>query len=113
MKAVNLTQNTVVASQVIIADTFFSRMKGLLGREKLGAGEGLVITHCRSIHMLFMKFSIDAVFLDKNDQVVGLVERIRPYGFSPVFLKAVAVLEVNAGTIAASKTGLGDRFKIE
>lgn len=113
MKAVNLTQNTLLSLRTEIADDFFSRLKGLLGREDLPADEALIITRSRSIHMFFMKFSIDAVFIDKNKIVVGLVERIKPFQMSPVFFKAQDVIELPAGKISETKTRLGDKITLQ
>jgi len=52
--------------QLEIADTFLKRFLGLMGRKKIPAGQGLLILPCNSIHMMFMRFSIDAVYVDKN-----------------------------------------------
>ncbi|MBF0483761.1 MAG: DUF192 domain-containing protein [Candidatus Omnitrophica bacterium] len=71
----------------------------MLGRTSIALDEGLLITHCNSIHMFFMKFSIDAVFLDKNNKVVGLVERIAPFQLSPIFWNADKVVELAPETI--------------
>ena len=108
----NTTKNTVIAQKGVLADTFFSRMIGLLNRQSLQRGEALVITRCQSIHMLFMRFSIDAIFIDKNDYVVGLVERLLPFRFSRIFLKANRVIEAPSGVIVQSKTALGDKIEI-
>ena len=113
MKAINKTKNTVVAAQINIADSFVSRLKGLLGETDLPAGHGLAIKGCNSIHMFFMRFAIDAIFTDKNNQVVGLVENIKPFRLSPIFFKAHLVVELPAGTIQESKTELGDQINFE
>ncbi|MBF0479871.1 MAG: DUF192 domain-containing protein [Candidatus Omnitrophica bacterium] len=104
----NQSQNSLIVSRLEIADTFFSRANGLLGRNQISSDEGLLITRCNSIHMFFMKFSIDAVFLDKKNQVVGLVENIGPFQVSPVFWKADKVIELSAGSISIKKIILGN-----
>ena len=71
----------VCGVKVVVADTFFRRMRGLLGRDGLPPGEGLLITRCRSIHTLFMRFAIDAIFLDGDFAPVKRVEGIRPWRF--------------------------------
>ncbi len=109
----DLTRNVVLSSQAEIADTFFTRMRGLLGRSCLLEGQALVITHCNSIHMFFMKFSIDAVFLDRAGVVVGLVKNIKPFQLSPVFWTASRVIEFSAGTIARTPIALGDSIEIK
>ena len=112
MTAVDLTQSVVLSSHVEIADTFFTRMRGLLGREALLSGEALVITRCNGIHMFGMKFPIDAIFMDDQGKVVGLVRNIQPNRFSPVFWSASRVLELPAGAIDRTLTALGNIIEI-
>jgi len=63
--------------------------------------------------MLFMRFSIDAVFVDKHNTVVGLCEGIKPYQFSPIFINSIFVIELAQGSITRSKTSLGDQIVLE
>ncbi|OGX27812.1 MAG: hypothetical protein A2705_04470 [Omnitrophica WOR_2 bacterium RIFCSPHIGHO2_01_FULL_52_10] len=111
MEIFNKSKNTVIAQNARLADTFGARMKGLLGRVELRAGEALVITKCQSIHMFFMRFAIDAIFVDGNNRVVGLVEGIKPFRLSPIFFRAKYVIELKPGTIAAAKTSLHDQLE--
>ncbi len=113
MLIINTTKSVTIAQSGVMADTFFSRMIGLLSRKALEKGEALVITRCQSIHMLFMRFSIDAIFVDKNNCVVGLVKAIKPFQLSRIFLKASYVIEAPTGTIVQTETDLGDKIKIE
>jgi uncharacterized protein len=106
----NTTRNTVLASKVILADTASKRMVGLLDRSNLDQGEGLVLDPCNSVHMLFMKFAIDVIFLDKNNRVVGLCENLKPFCFSPIFWESACALELPAGTIKQSNTQSGDQI---
>ena len=62
-----------------VARTFWQRLKGLMGRERLPPGEGMLILKCNAIHTCFMRFAIDATFLDKHNQVVKVVRNIRPW----------------------------------
>jgi uncharacterized membrane protein (UPF0127 family) len=84
----------------------------LLGREQLSSKEALLITHCQSIHMFFMKFAIDAVFMDKKEHVVGLVRNIKPGQLSPIFWKSACVIELPVGTIEVTRTQIGDKIAI-
>ena len=110
MPILNLTRKTTIASHVEMADTFFKRMQGLLGRASLGAGEALIITHCQSVHMLWMKFAIDVIFIDQQNKVVGLTARIKPFKFSPIFWKSSCAIELPAGTIETTNTQMGDEI---
>jgi len=109
----NLTQNTRIAGQAVRADTFLKRMQGLLGRASLATGEALVIAPCRSVHMLFMRFSIDVVFLDWSSRVVGLCADLQPFSFSPVFWKSACAIELPAGTIKKTNIRVGDNLSIK
>ena len=113
MKIFNKSKNTVIAQNARLADTFSTRMKGLLGRGGISADEALVITKCQSIHMFFMRFAIDAIFVDKQSRVVGLVANIKPFRLSPIFFHAQYVIELTPGTIAATRTALGDRLECQ
>ncbi|MBF0523290.1 MAG: DUF192 domain-containing protein [Candidatus Omnitrophica bacterium] len=112
MKIFNKTRGTIIAAYGDMADTPLSRMTGLLNRTSLAKDSGLVITACQSIHMFFMKFAIDAIFVDKNNVVVGLVHNIKPFQLSPIFFKASYVIEVPVQTIAQTKTAVGDEIDL-
>ncbi len=109
---INLTRNTKLAAMYKIAQDPWARMKGLLGTEALPTGSALVITHCNSIHMFFMKYSIDVIFCDKANKVVGLCQEIKPYNLSPIFFQATYAIELPAGTILSTNTQLGDQIQL-
>jgi uncharacterized membrane protein (UPF0127 family) len=108
----NLTQNTIIATQVDLAGTFATRAAGLIPRPTLKENEGLLLTRCNSIHMFFMRFAIDAIFFDKDFKVVGLVRHIKPFRLSPLFFRAYYCLEVTCGTIDRSQTKLQDILEV-
>ena len=108
----NLTRNKAVADRADRADNPWKRMKGLLGRSQLAPGEALLISPCQSVHMLFMKFVIDVIFLDKQNRVVGLCGGLKPFQFSPVFWKSACAIEAPVGTIVKTHTQLGDQFQL-
>lgn len=62
-----------------VARSFVERARGLIGQEGLPAGCGLLIEKCNAIHTFFMKFPIDATFLNKNNEIVKVVRNIRPW----------------------------------
>lgn len=64
---------------VEVARTFSERCRGLIGRDRLAPGDGLLIERCNCIHTFFMRFAIDAEFLDKNGKTVKKVKNIRPW----------------------------------
>ena len=62
-----------------VARSFRARLKGLIGRQSLPPGRGLLILKCNAIHTFFMRFPIDATFYDREDRVVKTVRDIRPW----------------------------------
>jgi len=62
-----------------VADTFAKRTRGLIGRPPPRPGEGLLILKCNAIHTFFMRYPIDATFLDRENRVVKVVRGIRPW----------------------------------
>ena len=86
-------------------------MAGLIPRRALPGDEALILTRCQSIHMFFMRFSIDVIFTDRQRRVVGLVENIKPFQLSRIYWKAYFAIELAAGTIGAKKVSLGDQLE--
>lgn len=80
-----------------IADTMWTRMKGLLGTKKLSYEQSMWIHRCNSIHTFFMKFPIDCVFVDQHLKVVSIVENVVPGRIVFPQFKADSVFEMNAG----------------
>jgi uncharacterized membrane protein (UPF0127 family) len=94
-----------------LADRPLRRMRGLMGRRGLPAGEGLLISPAPAIHTAFMRFSIDAMFLDRDLRVLDIVERLRPWRFASE-RKARSVLELSAGECARRGVEVGDRLEL-
>ena len=113
MRILNQTKEYCLAERAQRADTVLSRLVGLLGRKEIVSGEGLIITCCRSIHMFFMRFAIDVIFVDKAGAAVGLVQNIQPFRMSPYFFRAAIAIELPVGTIQSSHTAVGDLIVIE
>lgn len=103
----------LIASDVLLADTYFKRLKGLMFKKNLAYNEGLIITPCNSIHMFFMKFPLDVLFVDKENRVVGVLEGIKPWWISKVFFRANYVIELPYGTIERLKLSEGDILYIK
>ena len=100
MIAFNKTKNASVASRVLKADTFSTRLFGLIPRAALGPEEGLWLDPCAMIHTCFMRFPIDAVFLDGGLKAVKVCVALPPWRFSPWVYGAKSVLELAPGRAA-------------
>ncbi len=113
MRVTNLTRGTILADRAREATRFLHRFVGLMGRKDLPVGEGLLILPCNSIHTFFMRIPIDALFLDRDGQVVKLLPALPPWRMTSLYWNARSVLELPAGTAAASQTVEGDRLHFE
>lgn len=113
VQVVNQTRGAMLANQCEVARSFLRRGLGLLGRPSLPAGSGLLIEPCSSIHMLFMRFPIDAIFVDRQGQVAALYPSLPPWRLYAGHRRARYVLELPAGVIAATQTTIGDRIVVQ
>jgi uncharacterized membrane protein (UPF0127 family) len=102
---------TQVCERCALADSAPSRLKGLLGRTRLERGEGLLLRPAPAIHTWFMRFPIDAVFLDRELHVVGVTPGLKPWRWARR-AGARAVLELGAGE--ADRVGVqpGERLTL-
>ena len=70
---------TVLGVEAEVAESAFERMRGLIGRDRLERGRGMLITKCNCFHTFFMRFPIDATFLDGQGRIVKTVKGVRPW----------------------------------
>jgi len=110
----NKTRETFVATEAAVADSYVTRLIGLIGKTKRWAqlGKGLWIVPSRGVHTIGMLFPIDLIFLSKNKEVVHVEEHLRPFRISKVSLKASSVLELPPHAIYHSGTQVGDKLEI-
>ncbi|MBX2996946.1 MAG: DUF192 domain-containing protein [Caldilineaceae bacterium] len=108
----NIQRRIDLVTMGSVADTFWSRGKGLIGRKELDVGDGLLISPCSSIHCCFMSIPIDVIYLDRDNRVVGLDKELRPWRIGGIYRGAKRVLELPAGTIEKSGTAVGDWLEI-
>ncbi|MGA9354712.1 MAG: DUF192 domain-containing protein [Terriglobales bacterium] len=113
-QAFNRTRSTYLAIDLVIAQTHWSRFRGLMASDvsSFPPGRGLLISPCHGIHTFAMRFAIDAVYLDRDRKVVHLEEDLKPWRMAAVRIHATSVLEVPTGTIKESSTMLGDQIDI-
>jgi uncharacterized protein len=110
----NRTRDSLLAANVAVANSYFPRLVGLLGKGSGWAQEerGLWIIPSHGVHTLAMRFAIDVVFLDRRRVVVHLHQNLRPWRISKVIASARSVLELPVGRIAKSQTEVGDQIEI-
>ncbi|HLW70635.1 MAG TPA: DUF192 domain-containing protein [Candidatus Binataceae bacterium] len=117
MRAVNQTRGTVLCARLDVADGTGGRARGLLGRISIAPDEGLLFVRSRFepfmlMHMFFMRFAIDIVFLDRAGRVVRISRELKPWRLSPIVFAARQALELAPGAASRSLTAVGDSIRI-
>jgi uncharacterized membrane protein (UPF0127 family) len=115
MKIINKNKGTILAEEAILADSPGKRIRGLLGKKEaqFSKGRALILKPCNSIHTFFMSFTIDALFVDRQNRVIRAFSCLRPFRLSPPILNSFFVIELPAGTIQATHTQEGDYLALE
>jgi uncharacterized membrane protein (UPF0127 family) len=114
----NLTRQTVLATHLGVADSLYAKFMGLMGRPALDDDAGLWLPDSNGIHMMFMRFPIDAVFVGRRDaggacSVVSVHRHLRAWvGLVPLVRAGHGVLELPIGTIDRTATHVGDTLQL-
>ena len=108
----NMTRSTTVGKRVRIARSSVDRSVGLLRTPEVKPGEGLWIERSPSIHMFFMPYAIDAVFVSKAGRVTKVVANLKPWRVVWWARGARDCLELRAGAAAESGTQVGDELRL-
>lgn len=97
--------------EIEIAESFLSRLRGLMGRSCLAEGRGLLLAPCNSIHMLFMRFAIDVIYLDKEFCIKKIARNVRPWLGMSFCFGAWAALEMTSGEAQRLKLAVGQKLQ--
>jgi uncharacterized membrane protein (UPF0127 family) len=111
MLIINARSGATIATHVEIASTHAERRRGLLGRDGLPPGAALLLSPCWAIHTAFMRFAIDAVFVDRRGRAVRIVRDLPPWRLAAA-PRAHAVVEFAAGTLAPLDLRTGDELSL-
>jgi len=117
-RVVNLTRGSILCACVEEAATAFQRARGLMGREALAPGAGLLIGSgplipMMAIHTFFMRFPIDLVFLNRRGRIVRIMPSVRPWRLTAPVFGARSVLEIEAGAAQRASSRAGDQVRFE
>ncbi|SCP98041.1 DUF192 domain-containing protein [Anaerobium acetethylicum] len=112
VKVYNASKNRIILGEAEIADTFFTRFRGLLGRKGLAADAGLIINPCNSVHMIGMRFPIDVIFVNRDNRICHIQHSMRKMSVSPVVRGARFVIEAPEGISKRLNIEMGDEIKI-
>ena len=113
VRVLNTTRHTVLGDRIDVAETSLSRMVGLLGKQALEPGTGLIIFPSQAVHTVGMHVPIDIVFVDRNGHVVHTQSALPPNRVTGLHWRARWVLELPSGAIAQTSTTVGDELVIE
>ena len=97
--------------EVELAENFLSRLRGLMFRRQLEAGRGLLLAPCNSVHMLFMRFAIDVIYLDENFRIKKIVRDLTPWLGMSICFGAWGALELPSGEAERLKLAVGQKFQ--
>jgi uncharacterized protein len=106
----NPSKGTVLGETIEVAATAAQKVRGLLGRQCLESGQGLLFKSCSSLHTFFMHFPIDIVFADKKGRVLKSAAAVRPFKLVAAPLRSYYAIELPAGAIERSRTRVGDHL---
>jgi uncharacterized protein len=115
IRALNRTRGTVLCERLESAGGLAGQGRGLLGRDGLASNSGMLFVSSLPLmwmHMFFMRFPIDIVFLDRQGRVLHVCHQLRPWRLSPIVWRARKALEIPAGAAAASSTQPGDSVEL-
>lgn len=112
MRLKNLTQDQILAEHVVTATSFVQRSVGLLGKKEWASHKTLWIHRCNSIHTFFMKFAIDAVFVDKNLKVTKIYRNLGPGRVTLPDFKASSVFEFASNHHQVQNLKPGDQLHV-
>ncbi len=108
----NATRGDALARRVMLADTWWTRLRGMMGRPEPAADEGMLLVPCRSVHMYWMKYPLDVAFLAPDGRIVATYHGLAPSRRSKRHGDANRALELRAGTLAAKRAEVGDRLEL-
>lgn len=107
MKLINKTTNKVVSENLIIADTFFKRLKGLMFTKELPEKNALLIVPCNEMHTFNMNYSIDVLYLNAENKVIEIVENMKHGKIGKRVKAAVSVVELPRGKVKKLEIKIG------
>ena len=112
VEAWNESRGTFLAGSVMLADSWWTRLRGMMGRPEPAEDEGMLLVPCRSVHMYWMKYPLDVAFLAPDGRVVAVYHGLEPSRRSKWHGDAERALELKAGRLAATQTEVGDRIEL-
>jgi uncharacterized membrane protein (UPF0127 family) len=108
----NTTKNVEVSKNVIVANSFFKRLKGLMFTKEFPQDSTMYISPCRQIHTFFMNYAIDVLYLDKDNVILDVDENIKPGRIGKKVKGTVSVVELPANKIRKLNMEIGHSVQV-
>jgi len=108
----NTTKNEKICKNVIFANSFFKRLKGLMFTKELPLNSSMHIKPCGQIHTFFMNYNIDVLYLDKDNIILDIDENLKPGKIGKKVKDTVSVIEFQGGKIEKSNIKIGQAIEI-
>lgn len=113
MRLLNAATKQTLVPELEVAENFFARLKGLLGRDGLKETQALWIHRCNSIHTFFMRFAIDLIFVNRDLVVTKTVTNVRPGRLVFAGWNSASVIELKAGFLDKNPVKVGDKLHVD
>ncbi len=113
MRIKSLRNNQFICENAIWAKSFLTRMIGLLNKNNFDSFDGLLLSPCSQVHSILMKYSFDAVYLNKNYEIITFYKSVEKNKILPYNSVVKHILELPAGTIELKKMEIGDVLRVE
>lgn len=110
LKLITKENERELLSEVEVADSLWKRFRGLMFRRELPKEKGLLLRPSNSIHTFFMRFPIDVIFINKNNQVIKITEDMKPNRITKIVLHSAYIIESNANVLSR-RLKVGDQLK--
>jgi len=111
MKITHSNTDIALGSNIKLANTFWSRLKGLMFQDSFGEHDGIYFTWSKSVHNCFVKFPIDVIFISKDYKIVKIIRSFKPWRFTRIYLTASHVIELPENTVTDS-FNVGDQLEV-
>jgi uncharacterized membrane protein (UPF0127 family) len=113
VRIINKSKATVVGDKISVANSFLTRLVGLMGHTSLAPGEGMLITPSSGVHTCWMRMKIDVVALDSRKRVLRVGQEVKPWRLCGLALRTAHVLELSPGQIRVCNIEVGDELEIQ
>jgi hypothetical protein len=112
MRLINQTKNTILAEDVLIANTPFKRIRGLLGKKVFLPNQAIILDPCNSVHTFFMRFAVDILFVDKDYKVVKALPDFSPNRITRICWHFSRAIELPVGRLKLTNTRTKDQLRL-